>query len=361
MDVDARERERERLMLHAMFDALEEAVILVDWPARRIVHVNRACERIFGYTAEELRGQSTEVFHVDHAHFVEYGQRIAERFREGKPATLEYRMRRRDGEVFPTEHDNRLLLAPDGAVLAGLTITRDVSARVRAQQELDQARKALAEQEKLAAMGGLVAGVAHEIRTPLAYILNNLAILERQLPPEAPQMRNVAQAMEGVERVNKLVADLRRFTQTRAEVRDADPTAVVAQALDLFRATHRGRIELRARLEPASARPVDRTRLQQVVLNLLENAAEAQGDGVIEVEAGPMGEDAWRLVVRDQGPGIAHDTQARMWDPFFTTKAEGTGLGLAIVRRIVAQHGGEIRCESDSGKGATFTVWLPRR
>lgn len=222
--------------------------------------------------------------------------------------------------------------------------------------------------EKLAAMGSLVSGVAHEIRTPLAYISNHLYMAQRRLEAaraSAPEARRVAEdvaplldiASQGVDRINRLVGDLRRFTRHHAGERaDADLASVVREAVDIFRATHQGRILLDADLRAAPVRNVDRVQIQQVVLNLLDNAAEAMlHGGRVRIATSPAPGGA-TLVVADEGPGMTPEIQARMYDEFFTTKKEGTGLGLSIVRRIVEAHDGSIRCATEPGKGTTFTL-----
>jgi two-component system NtrC family sensor kinase len=252
-----------------------------------------------------------------------------------------------------------------------LSVLATALARRRAEQELEAARHQVAMSEKLSTLGTLVSGVAHEIRTPLTYVTNNLFLIRQRLEHATrsrPELAGLADevarygkaALDGVARIDRLVEDLRRFARRdEGGPVEADLRDVVGLAVDLFRATRRGRIEVRAELRSVPALRLDTGQVQQVVLNLLTNAAEAMPSGGlvrIATRAVPGGGE---IEIEDHGDGIAPDVQDRLFHPFFTTKAEGTGLGLSISQRIVESHGGHIRFESHPGRGTTFLVFLP--
>jgi signal transduction histidine kinase len=254
-----------------------------------------------------------------------------------------------------------------------LSVLATALARRRAEQELDAARHQVAMSEKLSTLGTLVSGVAHEIRTPLTYVTNNLFLIRQRLehaarsrPELAGLVDEVARygkaALDGVARIDRLVEDLRRFARRdEGGPVEADLRDVVGVAVDLFRATRRGRIEVRAELRSVPSLRLDTGQVQQVVLNLLTNAAESMLSGGlvrIATRAVPGGGE---IEIEDHGDGIAPDVQDRLFHPFFTTKAEGTGLGLSISQRIIEAHGGHIRFESHVGRGTTFFVFLPLR
>src|SRR5262245_24605122 len=254
-----------------------------------------------------------------------------------------------------------------------LTVLATALARRRAEQELEAARRQVAMSEKLSTLGTLVSGVAHEIRTPLTYVTNNLFLIRQRLeqaargrPELAPLVDEVVRygkaALDGVARIDRLVEDLRRFARREeGGPVEADLREVVGVAVDLFRATRRGRIDVRAELRSVPPLWLDTGQVQQVVLNLLTNAAEAMPAGGlvrIATRAVPGGGE---IEIEDHGDGIAPDVRDRLFHPFFTTKAEGTGLGLSISQRIVEAHGGHIRFESHPGRGTTFFVFLPLR
>ncbi|MBI4014115.1 MAG: response regulator [Candidatus Rokubacteria bacterium] len=260
-------------------------------------------------------------------------------------------------------------MTPDKIV----TVLASALARRRAEQELEAARHQVAMSEKLSTLGTLVSGVAHEIRTPLTYVTNNLYLVRQRLEQAArarPELRELVDeiarygkaALDGAARIDRLAEDLRRLARRdEAGPVEADLREVVGVAVDLFRATRRGRVDVRADLRSVPVLPLDVGQVQQVVLNLLTNAAEAMPSGGtvrVVTRSVPGGGE---IEVEDQGSGIDPDVEARLFHPFVTTRAEGTGLGLSICQRIVEAHGGSIRFESRGGRGTTFFVFLPFR
>lgn len=356
------------VLLRAQSD-LGDGVALLE--GERFVFVNDAVSRMTGYSAGEL---TSPEFRLDILWAPHEKERMAERMR-----------RRLAGEV-PEDHYEVTLAPLRGppvhcevsvkSIFARgrrlrFAIIRDVTQRRLAEQAAEEAKRELAKSDKLAALGSLVTGVAHEVRTPLAYIQNNLAIVKHRLDRVArgdsalaesmPELLESVRMMEdGVARANHLVKDLARFTRLPTEPELARLDEVVAEALDLFRATHPGiGATVVPELERTPTLHIDRGKLQQVVLNLVGNACDALTEGgriTVRTRALPLGA---ALIVEDDGPGIPPDELGRIFEPFYTTKAEGMGLGLSIVRRIVELHHGSIRCESAPGEGTRFTVTLP--
>ncbi|HWH08506.1 MAG TPA: PAS domain S-box protein [Candidatus Thermoplasmatota archaeon] len=263
-----------------------------------------------------------------------------------------------------------LVRGDDGSPHYLLAVLVDITRRKASEQDLAAARRELAHMEKLSALGTLVSGVAHEVRTPLAYASNHLHWLQmrarqaRERPLTGHELaqfeRSVEEALEGLDRINRLVQDLRRFaTRDRGQRAPAALHDLVRDAVGLFQSTHRGAHAVDARLGPAPPVLADRAQLQQVVLNLLENAADAMpGGGVVEVETGALDGHAV-LRVTDHGPGIPPEAQGRIFDAFYSTKSHGMGLGLSIVKRIVDAHGGDIAFQTRPGEGTTFVVRFP--
>lgn len=282
-------------------------------------------------------------------------------------AALRQELELRDGRILDAY--TTPVRAPSGERLGRAWYYRDVTDARRMQAELLASRAELAHREKLAALGTLVSGVAHEVRTPLAYMANQAFLLTRLVQQARSEglgdaglerLASAAQSIEeGVERINRLVHDLRRFAKLDAAAQEADFDASVAAASRLFDATHRADVRFEARVGASARVRVDPTHLQQVVLNLLENAADASPAGG-RVRLSTRAEAPWAvLTVEDEGPGIPSDVQARMFEPFYTTKPGGTGLGLAIVRRIVESSKGHLDVDSTPGKGTRFEVRFP--
>lgn len=225
--------------------------------------------------------------------------------------------------------------------------------------------------EKLAAVGTLAAGLAHEIRNPLNAGSLQLQLLERRIAkscghiPEADRMRleaPVAVVREEIQRLSHLVEDFLNFARpTELHPRRIDLAALVLQLVELEGPAAQARnIALVARVPEEEVRiEADREKLRQVLLNLVNNALEAVGkDGSVEVEVRHDGDGAV-LHVRDDGPGIPEEQLARIFEPFFSTKEQGTGLGMAISHSLISLHGGDIRISCDDG--TTVQVVLPAR
>jgi PAS domain S-box-containing protein len=249
-----------------------------------------------------------------------------------------------------------------------VTMVRDVSER------REMGRK-LALAERMASLGTLAGGVAHEINNPLSYILGNLRFISGELaglevkgpPDRLAEVRQVAgEALEGAERVRRIVQDLHAFSRPSETLGPVD----VHRVLDLAINMAWSQIRYRASLvkDYADILPVqgDESRLNQLTLNLLINAAQAiqegrPADNEIRVVTRMMGADHVAIEIQDTGCGIPPEVRSRMFEPFFTTKpvGAGTGLGLSICHGIVGSLGGEISVESEVGTGSTFRVMLP--
>ena len=260
------------------------------------------------------------------------------------------------------EHEQRAIL-----------ISTDVTERKASEAEMSRVRAQLMQGEKLSALGSLVSGVAHELRTPLTFLSNNVFLLKRRLDEAANRGATAAEAAEdasrflheltaGVERIDQLVEDLRRYTRAghASEHEVAPLNDMIRDAIEIFRATNRHSHVVQTSLAAPGRIRANRGALQQLVLNLLQNAAEATPPGgIIRLATMDTGSQVV-LEVTDTGQGIPKSVQERMFEPLFTTKPAGTGLGLSIVKRIVDEHHAVIRCESEPGHGATFRVLFPR-
>ncbi len=261
----------------------------------------------------------------------------------------------RDGHIFPVEV---VLLPYDELGEQRFAVAlRDITERRRLQAQLHQA-------DRMATMGQLAAGVAHEINNPLAWVLGNLDMLVEQLTGE--QRVAAQRAADGARRVQRIVADLRTFSRTSTpDAQSVDLVAAVQSAVNMVRHRVRDRgvlIEDYAHGVPTV--DGDETRIGQVCLNLLVNASEALPPGQrdrnrVEVRVYPADTGEAVVEVTDNGTGIAPEVRHRMFEPFFTTKEHGTGLGLSITRSITASLGGRLEVRSEPGVGTTMRVVLP--
>jgi signal transduction histidine kinase len=220
--------------------------------------------------------------------------------------------------------------------------------------------------ERLSSLGLLTAGVAHEINNPLEGIGNYLTLLEKPDAPPEKRARYVEQVRVGFDRIRDIVRDLLSFARPGVERGEADLRQVVERTRKLVSYTkpfESVQLDVRG-LEQPLVVPGDRGRLEQVLLNVLLNAATAMGGkGRVAVEArkverGFAGEPTVRITIDDEGPGIPPENLSRLFDPFFTT-TQGSGLGLSISYGIVQAHGGALTASNRSGGGARFVIELP--
>ncbi|MBZ0330767.1 two-component sensor histidine kinase [Halomonas sp. ANAO-440] len=257
--------------------------------------------------------------------------------------------------------------------------------------DLKQANPQLLQSEKLAAIGQLAAGVAHEINNPIGYVFSNLKTLAEYVHDllciidatdqvgsleELQALKQsldydyirddakalIAESEEGIERVKSLITALKDFSHI-----EEDDFVFVDLHHGLDTTLHLANNELKYKAEVikeyATLPPVEclPSQVKQVALNLLTNASQAiKNHGVITLRTGHEGERIW-FEVSDTGCGIPPEHRDRLFEPFFTTKpiGEGTGLGLALSFSIVQKHGGQIEIDSEVGQGSTFRVWLP--
>jgi PAS domain S-box-containing protein len=346
--------------LHGLLEALPDIVII--HREGKILWANRSALAALRYSRAELIART--LFEItDEASRAVAADRMREPAGSASiPERTDARLVRSDGEILSVE------VAPTQAVTfrgapARLVVGRDVTERVRMQQRLVIA-------DRLASIGMLAAGVAHEINNPLAYVLGNIEIATRDLLPfgerGARARESLEIALEGVGRIRGIVRDL--LLLARADERGAGPVDV-RSLLDSTLSLAASAIAGRARVvrDDDAVPPVhgDGARLGQVFLNLVVNAVESMSDGapdghVLRIRTAPAPGDRVCVEISDTGAGIPPELVARIFDPFFTTKpiGRGTGLGLAICERIVTELGGEISVESAVGRGSTFRVLL---
>lgn len=225
-------------------------------------------------------------------------------------------------------------------------------------------RTQMSRAEHLATLGELAAGLAHEIRNPLAGIAGVIDIIGRDLPESSPGRQVLAEVQGEVLHIKNILSDLLDYARPKSpQFHEADLNSTAERAVALARQQVISRpIEI-VLVKDESLPPVehDPGQIQQVLLNLLLNGIQAlDGKGQVRVELGSEIGFA-RVKVRDTGRGISPDALPNLFRPFFTTKGQGTGLGLSLARRIVESHGGRIEVSSAPGEGTAFVVWIPQR
>ena len=355
-------------LTRALLESATEGIILID-AAGRITLVNAAAERMFGYARAELLGQTLEILLPERTHPAHVVHRIG--YFTGPRVRpmgigLDLAGRRKDGAEFPVEISLSYIDAPDGRL--AMAFVTDITERKRAEAELRQQRETLYQSEKMAALGTLSAGIAHEMNNPLGIITTRIEVMlleaeGQHLPPQVIEDLQVLHRAS--QRVARIAASLRSFARQSPGERGAvDLNAVVEETLLLMQkplATDNIRVftTLADALPPLHG---DANALHQVLMNLVTNAREAMtAGGEIHVETSRMTDrPGWiRLTIADTGPGMPPEVLSKIFDPFFTTKRRGTGLGLSVTYGIIQDHGGHVDVQSPPGGGTTFTLSFP--
>jgi len=369
-DITERKKTEEALrksegLFRKLVEAAPEAVLVTR--DRRVVYLNPRFLRLLGYDRLEdfANRETTELVHPDDRFRLDERQRIVAASTDDPAPMQEYRMLARDGRAVSVECSS-LAIDFEGAP-AILTFMRDITERKETQAQLIQT-------DRMATIGTLAAGVAHELNNPLTYVLLNLSTLDRELEQVIDDQEKrdrfrsrIATLQEGAERMASIVRDLRSFCRPNApSPAPVDLRQVLESSINMAMNDLKDRARLVRDYGPVPPVVADGARLGQVFLNLLLNAAQALSEGSpndheVRVVLRADGPDRIRIEVSDTGHGIAPDIIDRVFEPFFTTKPVGigTGLGLSICQSIVTSMNGLLTVESEPGRGSTFRVLLP--
>lgn len=388
------------------------APIGVSFSAAGVIRkVNRAMAEMFGCSEGAMCGASVKDFHVSKEAFRELQARVIEVLGEGAPLHHEMWMRRADGQPIWVQIDAHTAEGKD--IQRGIWWMMQDRTEIRAAQQqlqarfeelqltnrkLEEAQNQLLQQDKMASIGQLAAGVAHEINNPVGFVGSNLNTLRQYvegllaLPPayeaalraptdgearaeldrlreeveldylreDLPQLLD--ECADGLGRVKKIVQDLKDFSRVdQADWQEADLNAGLESTLNVVRHEVKYKAEVVKRLGPLPPVLCLAAQLNQVFMNLIVNAVHAIAErGTITLSSGVQ--DGWAWVqVDDTGCGMSEEVRRRIFEPFFTTKdvGKGTGLGLSLSFSIVQKHGGAIAARSTPGVGSSFRVWVP--
>ena len=353
---DLTERKHAEEQFRLVVESSPNGLLMVDEQGT-IRMVNRQVDQLFGYERAELIGQPVEILvpqqmrshHAgDRAEFIAHSESRA----MGKGRDL-YGVRK-DGQEFPLEIGLSPIRTPSGMrVLASVV---DISERKRIQEQLQKA-------ERLAELGTLASGMAHEIGTPMNVILGRAEYMLQRTADEGMK-KGLATIVTQIERITKVMNQLLAFARRKTpERRAVDLGEIVEDSLELFqeRIAH-SCITVEKSIEAnVPAVHTDRDQLIQVLINLLVNSLHAMPEGGrLRLSLAREGRHVC-LGVSDTGHGMPEEIRLRVFEPFFTTKdfGKGTGLGLTVVQGIIEQHGGTIAVESVVDKGTTFWIRLP--
>lgn len=322
----------------------------------RVTSWNPAAEYITGYGIEEIRKKAQEVF----------GTSIKSLF--GHASEMQGRAYRFDSKITKKNRSTAFLglsaslLKDDRNMVRGIILVfQDITRLMEMEEKVRR-------QERLATVGSLAAGIAHEIRNPLASLSGSIQLLQSELDLKGDDKRLMDIVLRETDRLNSIIGDFLDYARPKTPHKEPVSLAsVVEETVLLLRNSPdcREGIAIVQDVVPSLRLIADPQHLRQVLWNLALNACQSmRGGGTLTISANkaapPSGDPDWcEITVADTGQGIPREFLNKLFDPFFTTKADGTGLGLAIVYRIIEDHGGAIDVESEPGKGSLFRIRLP--
>lgn len=317
----------------------------------RVTAFNARAEAILGKDAVDVVGRPVGEVLPEQCPGV-----LAELGPGGKVIEREIECTVNTGKVVPLEVIAATLKEEGGNPQGSVILFRDLT-------ELRQLKAEVARSQRLASIGSLAAGVAHEIRNPLSSIKGFATYFKEKLRSSPEDTRTADIMIQEVERLNRVVRQLLDLSRPM-EMKKARTSvgSLIEHTLRLMELQARKKgIAIQTEIAPATPDAmIDPDRVRQALLNLCLNALEAmKAGGVLTLTLGLQDRRTLRVAISDTGPGVSREEMDRIFDPFYTTKASGTGLGLAIVHRIVEAHGGEIRVTSEPKGGTTFTILLP--
>jgi PAS domain S-box-containing protein len=341
-------------LLEQLFEALPVAVLVTHPESGEIFSANRAFGELVGLAPRDIVGATAPFPWESDVPEIDFGCCAGP---DGCLASVDALFRREDGRLVPVELTPLLVRGDGGEPVAAVRLVTDLSERRRFEQQIVQSGK-------LAAIGELAAGVAHEINNPLFAILGLVEFLLKESEPGTKAYDRLTLIQQTGLEIKDVVRALLDFARERSdEFELVSLHDVVSQTIDLVRRTTlRKEIEI---VETYPAEPLyvlaSAGQLKQIFLNLVTNAQQAMADGGSITFALERDGHSGVVQVTDTGPGIPKDVIDRIFDPFFTTKRElgGTGLGLALSQSIAVSHGGSLVAYSPPGAGAEFTLRLP--
>lgn len=359
-EVQMREATHALVSLRALHERIVESIrsgVITTDLERRVFTVNRAAEEMTGYAAADLRGQDVSILFGDLASRIDESLRSAA---EGHTSPrYESECLTPEGFLVKLGYNISPLYSEKGET-TGLVITFQDLTDIRSMEETSR------RQERLSAVGRVAAGIAHEIRNPLAAMRGSIQVLRSELEADAPQRELMDIVLSESDRLNRIITDFltyarpRKFSITECDLRDPlrETFALLRHSPELLDGH---RLEEDLPDEPLLAM-ADAEGVRQVFWNLTRNALKAMPDGgTLRAEMRRTAPGSVRITFNDTGRGMTPSQVERLFEPFSSSTTGGTGLGLSIVYQIIRDHGGTINVRSREGHGTTITIELPAK
>ncbi len=332
--------------------------------ALEITYVNPAAELISGFSNRELEGSHIGDIFPEIVPYLRLSEDGGGRDMAQRLEAIDITFKRRDGANLHLGFSQSMLRDPGGSEFGLILIFQDLT-------EFRQMQEQVRRMDRLAVAGELAAGIAHEIKNPLASLSGSIQMLRDELDFGPVQQRLMDITMREAERLNALVNEFLFFSRPEKAVdQSVEVNGVINDTLEMFKNSPElsRPIRIHKKLTKNLWIYIDSRRLQQVIWNLMLNAVqEMKNRGRLSIAtairnkegSGNAQEKLVEISISDTGPGILPENQGKVFDPFYTTKEQGTGLGLTIVHRIVENYGGKIFLESDGRSGTTFLLHFP--
>jgi two-component system NtrC family sensor kinase len=370
IDISDRKRmEKELKEANEFFmNLIESSVdgIIVTKMDGEILIFNRGAENILGYRSDEVVGK----MHIRSIYPPGVAKEVMQKLRSpdyggiGKLTSFPIIHRRKDGELVEGDLSASIIYDDKGDEIASVGIFKDLRERLRMERDLQRIREALLQSEKLAAMGRLTSQIAHELNNPIYGIMNTLELLKTEIPPENKRRKILDLSLSEIQRLSEMLRNMLSFSKPEEEVRKRINLNELIEGILLMmeKQMKEANIKMITQFDPDISEIMASTnQMRQVILNLVKNAKEAMPKGgalTVKTER----EDQRVLIrIQDTGTGIPEEIRNKIFEAFFTTKqkVKGVGLGLSVCYGIIKDHGGEIKVDSEEGKGTTFTISLP--
>jgi PAS domain S-box-containing protein len=365
--------QRSRDYLEKIFMASPDAIVVAD-DQGYIIMANDSVYDVYGYSHEELIGQHGSIFTPRDQRILQQTMKVLEQlYEQGFVRNVVNERLLKDGRTIWTESNYVLLRNQDGTINGSVSSTRDITERIRLEDQLRQS-------QKMEAIGTLAGGIAHDFNNILGAIIGYTELSQHESICDPRIKNNLEQVLKAADRARNLVRQILAFSRkTQSEFKPLQVNVILKEALKLMRASIAANIAIETDItDTGDVVLADATQIHQIIVNLCTNAAHAMEPegGVMKITLKPFVLQSadmiaysdlqpgpyLQLSIRDTGLGVEPENIGRIFEPFFTTKdvGKGTGMGLAVVHGIVKSLKGDIKVYSEPGRGTVFHVLLPR-
>jgi two-component system NtrC family sensor kinase len=331
-----------------------------------ILLFNKGAENLLGYRSEEVVG----MMNIRSIYPPGVAKEVMDKLRSpdlggvGKLTSFPIFHRRKDGEMIEGDLSASLIYDEKGHEVASVGIFKDLRERSKMERELREIQQALLQSEKLAAMGRLTSQIAHELNNPIYGIMNTLELLKTEIPPESKRRRILELSLSEIQRLSEMLRNMLSFSKPEEEARKRIHLNELLEGILLMMERQMRESNIRVVLDLDHQIPevmASTNQMRQVMLNMFKNAKEAMPNGGTLTVRTAKEDQKVSVHIQDTGVGIPEEIRNKIFEAFFTTKqkVKGVGLGLSVCYGIIKDHGGDIRVESQEGKGTTFIISLP--